>query len=150
VQVAFNGFRFSTSVNGPAYTWDNNGNLTNVGRRRDIGGVWRCRATTADRDTRTADANSEAIFTEANTIVNTSAANGTSVPIADIIVYFDVESNSYLARGRFHHYPYALESDPRYANDAKVSANGLPPDKLYQDGFLFGPRGILQQRMNYA
>jgi RHS repeat-associated protein len=48
------------------------------------------------------------------------------------------------------HYTFALESDPRYANDSKVPANGLPPDKLYRDGFLFGSRGILQQGTGLA
>lgn len=48
------------------------------------------------------------------------------------------------------HYTFALESDPIYANDPKVSANGLPPDKMYRQGFLYGPSGILLQGTGLA
>lgn len=48
------------------------------------------------------------------------------------------------------HYTFALESDPIYANDTRVSVNGLPPDRLSRDGFLFGARGILLQGTGLA
>jgi RHS repeat-associated protein len=54
--------------------------------------------------------------------------------------------------GEYHvtHYTFALESDPEYANDPKVTANGLPSDKTYRYGFLFGPAGILMQGTGLA
>ena len=48
------------------------------------------------------------------------------------------------------HYPFALESDPAYANDERVAAIGLPPENLYREGFLFGPRGILDKGTGLA
>ncbi len=48
------------------------------------------------------------------------------------------------------HYTFALESDPIYANDQRVSANGLPPERQYREGFLFGPSGIRQQGTGLA
>ena len=54
--------------------------------------------------------------------------------------------------GEYHitHYIFALESDPEYANDPKVSANGLPSDRKYRQGFLYGPAGILLQGTGLA
>jgi len=43
------------------------------------------------------------------------------------------------------HYTFALESDPVYANDPKVSAKGFPPNEKYREGFLYGPYGVLMQ-----
>jgi 3D (Asp-Asp-Asp) domain-containing protein len=48
------------------------------------------------------------------------------------------------------HYTYALESDPLYADDQKVSAKGLPADKKYRWGFLYGEHGIMQQGTGLA
>ncbi len=48
------------------------------------------------------------------------------------------------------HYTFALESDPLYANDARVSANGLPAGSFYREGFLYGDRGILLQGTGVA
>ncbi len=43
------------------------------------------------------------------------------------------------------HYTYALEEDPLYANDKKVSVPGLPKWIKLREGFVFGGRGIIQQ-----
>jgi 3D (Asp-Asp-Asp) domain-containing protein len=41
------------------------------------------------------------------------------------------------------HYTFALETDPVYAADKKVKANGLKGE--YRENFLFGPSGVLKQ-----
>lgn len=43
------------------------------------------------------------------------------------------------------HYTYALESDPMYANDKRVSVPGLPRFVKLREGFIFGGRGVIQQ-----
>lgn len=43
------------------------------------------------------------------------------------------------------HYTYALEADPLYVNDKKVSVPGLPKWVKLREGFVFGGRGIIQQ-----
>jgi 3D (Asp-Asp-Asp) domain-containing protein len=48
------------------------------------------------------------------------------------------------------HYTFALESDPKYADDEKVSAKGLPSGKKYREGFLYGEHGILMQGTGLA
>lgn len=48
------------------------------------------------------------------------------------------------------HYTHALESDPLYANDARISVPGLPAGDLYRYGFIYGGRGILQQGTGLA
>ncbi len=43
------------------------------------------------------------------------------------------------------HYTYALESDPMYADDKRVSVPGLPSFVKLREGFIFGGRGVIQQ-----
>ncbi|MBN1248624.1 MAG: hypothetical protein JXC32_13275 [Anaerolineae bacterium] len=51
---------------------------------------------------------------------------------------------------RITHYPYALESDPVYAADDKVSVKGLPSGSRYRRGFIYGPRGVTFQGTGLA
>ena len=43
------------------------------------------------------------------------------------------------------HYTFALETDPKYADDKKIPVPGLPENVKLREGFVFGGRGIIQQ-----
>ena len=43
------------------------------------------------------------------------------------------------------HYTFALESDPKYANDPLVTVPGLDQEDRFRHGFVYGGRGIIQQ-----